>query len=88
MAGWPGSTPVVLSIRTAPKKGSALFATAAEPGCRTATAVSKAVTNRHILPAGECIFPFGMDSFPENDSMFKAPSVVQRTDAVIIQICI
>jgi hypothetical protein len=78
----------VLKVPGVPKKGLAFFATGTEQGCRTATAVSKAVTNQHILPAGKDMIPYGMDSFPVNGSTFKAPSVAQRTDAVIIQICI
>jgi hypothetical protein len=76
---------VAFNRKTTLKNGSALFVTGTEPGCRNATAVSKAVTNQLILTAGENMIPFEMDSFPGNGSTFKAPSVVQRTDAMIIQ---
>jgi hypothetical protein len=79
--------PLVLSVVNVPKNVSALLSTGTVQGYRTAASVSKAVTNQHNLSASEDMISFGMDSFPENDSAFKAPSVVQRTDVVIIQIC-
>jgi hypothetical protein len=69
------------------KKDKTFYATRTEPGCRTATAVSKAVTNQQILPAGESSIYFGMDFMPGKQNTFEEPVVSKNCPSASPKSC-